>query len=124
MRLFFQNANVNLFKLCAQLYDSDSRNNPFSIGEQILFYGYLQHIIHKTEDFKRRIRIVRKNNSEDTVRRENLQGLLQDVEEIVSNGIINPETKFNTRQLNEEMKSKFILQIIQVSKRTSFSGRP
>jgi hypothetical protein len=24
VRLFFQNANVNLFKLCAQLYDSDS----------------------------------------------------------------------------------------------------
>ena len=111
VRLFFQNANVNLFKLCAQLYDSDSRNNPFSIGEQILFYGYLQHIIHKTEDFKRRIRIVRNlvNNSEDTVRRENLQGLLQDVEEIVFNGIINPETKFNTRQLNEENEKQIYL---------------
>jgi hypothetical protein len=110
-RLFFQNPSVNLLKKCADSYDPKQRNNPFSLGEQLLLYACIIHIINKTEDFNYRIRKIRNliSNSEDTVRKENLRSLLLSIEEIVLNNNIDADAEFSSTQMFEEgAKAEFL----------------
>ena len=110
-RLFFQNAKISLLKNCADNYDVTQRSNPFSIGEQLLLYACIEHLINKTDYFNPRIRIVRNliSNSEDTVRKENMPFLLKTISEIIINNYIDEDSKFNKKQIEEELfKQSFI----------------
>lgn len=112
-RLFFANASVNLFKKCADCYDTQQRVNPFSIGEQLLLYACIIHLQRNTPDFNSRIRKLRNliNNSEDTVRKENMYYLLISVFEVICSNKLDVETKFNKTQAKEEEdKASFIKQ--------------
>lgn len=104
IRLFFQNPMADLFRKCADCYDSSPRNNPFSIGEQLLLYACLEHLISGTPEFAERARILRNliANSEDTVRHENLPSLLETVSILVKTGTVNEQTRFNKTQVAEE----------------------
>jgi hypothetical protein len=116
-RLFFQNASADLFRKCADNYDSKQRINPFSIGEQLLLYACIVHLKSKSSNFNERIRKLRNliTNSEDTVRRENLSNLLRTVIEIITNDVLDTESKFNNTQAKEEEeKSIFIQQHISL----------
>ncbi len=112
-RIFFINSDVNLFKKSSVAYDAKQRNNPFSIGEQLLLYACIVHLQQETSDFDDRIRRVRNlvSNSEDTVRKENMNSLLNSVFEIVVSGSLSTDSKFNKTQQNEEIqKEEFIKQ--------------
>lgn len=117
-RLFFLNPSVELFKKCADTYDLSQRNNPFSIGEQLLLYGCILHLLEKTENFHARIRKLRNliSNSEDTVRKENMPSLLKSVKEIIVSGAIDIDSKFNKAQVNEENEKEKYLMLNHESK--------
>lgn len=110
-RLFFANASINLFKKCADYYDPKQRINPFSIGEQLLLFGCIIHLQKNTADITSRIRKLRNliNNSEDTVRKENMPYLLNSVFDIIDSGTLDSDSKFNKTQIKEEEeKASFI----------------
>lgn len=111
IRLFFQKPNTDLFRKCADSYDSSLRINPFSIGEQLMMYACLIHLLNETDHFNDRLRIIRNliSNSEDTVRKENMGSLLKTVLNIVTTNTLDEEYKFNKRQVQEEYsKQSFI----------------
>ena len=110
-RIFFINPAIDLFKKCADSYDTSLRNNPFSIGEQLLFYAVIVHLKNRTEDFNRRLRTVRNliTNSEDTVRKENMESLVTSVYNIITRDYLEEENKFNRNQQNEEVEKKEFL---------------
>lgn len=111
-RLFFQNASTDLFKKCADHYDTSPRQNPFSIGEQLLLYACMLHLTHDTSSFSRRIRTLRNliTNSEDTVRKENMPSLLETVSELIINNKIDNDSKFNKTQIKEEEEKQLFIE--------------
>lgn len=113
VRIFFARPNVDLFKKCAESYDPEQRNNPFSIGEQLLLYACMLNQQTSSLDFQLRLRKLRNliSNSEDTVRKEYLPSLLKSVKTLISDGAVESESKFNTTQVQEEnQKEQFLLQ--------------
>lgn len=111
IRLFFQKPSKDLFSKCANSYDSSSRINPFSIGEQLMLYACLIHLTNDTDYFNDRLRAIRNliSNSEDTVRKENMASLLKTVSEITLKDEIDEDYKFNRKQVQEEsLKQSFI----------------
>ena len=111
-RLFFQNPTTDLFKKCANNYDTTPRTNPFSIGEQLLLYACIIHLVNKTADFNSRLRKLRNliANSEDTVRKENMKSLLATVSEIILNNKIDSDSKFSKAQAKEEESKQLFIQ--------------
>lgn len=112
VKIFFNSPNVDLFKKCATAYDPDQRNNPFSIGEQLLLYACIIHQLNNSPDFQLRVRKLRNiiTNSVDTVRKENLPTLLRAVKELILHGNLDIESKFSTTQIQEELeKDAFLL---------------
>lgn len=113
VRIFFARPNVDLFKKCAEAYDPVQRNNPFSIGEQLLLYACMIHLEANSLDFQLRLRKLRNliSNSEDTVRKEFMPSLLKSVKTLVLYDNVESESKFNTAQVQEEnQKEQFLLQ--------------
>jgi hypothetical protein len=108
IRLFFQNPKADLFRKCADCYDAKQRNNPFSIGEQLMLYACLEHLIHDTTDFAERARVLRNliANSDDTVRHENMPALLKTVSTLVRTGEVDKDSRFNKSQEAEEARKK------------------
>lgn len=111
VRLFFQNTAIDLFKKCVDCYDSNSRINPFSIGEQLLLYACTIHLLHQTVDFEIRIRKLRNliSNSEDAIRKENLASLIFTVSHIIQFNTIDGNSKFNKTQSSEEDEKEIFL---------------
>ena len=111
IRLFFDNPSTDLFKKCADCYDSTQRINKFSIGEQLLLYACIFHLLKKTDDFNFRLRKLRNliSNSEDTVRRENLYSLLCSVQTLITSGNLDKDSKFNKAQADEEIQKALFL---------------
>lgn len=110
-RLFFLNPKTDLVKKCADNYDPLLRTNPFSIGEQLLLYACLEHLRNNNNDIHFNVRKLRNliNNSDDTVRKENMPSLLNEVSSLINDGKVNNDSKFNRRQENEEnIKLNFI----------------
>ncbi|NLF43225.1 MAG: hypothetical protein GX587_11060 [Bacteroidales bacterium] len=113
VRIFFARPNVDLFRKCAEAYDPEQRNNPFSIGEQLLLHACMIHLQTNSLDFQLRLRKLRNliSNSEDTVRKEYLPSLLKSVKTLISDNAVESESKFNTTQVQEEnQKEQFLLQ--------------
>jgi hypothetical protein len=111
-RLFFMNANTELFKKCSSSYDPTQRTNPFSIGEQLMLYACIVHLQNNTADFHVRIRKLRNliSNSEDTVRKENMPSLLHSVFEIIVNDTVDNDSRFNKTQIKEEEEKALFIQ--------------
>lgn len=104
-RIFFQSPTIDLFEKCSKSYNSQLRNNPFSIGEQLLLFACIIHLINNTQGFNDRIRKVRNLilNSDDTVRKENLHFLLAAISDIIIDNKLDVDFKFSTRQIEEEI---------------------
>ncbi len=119
IRLFFQSPDANLLRKCAASYrDAPSRINPFSMGEQLLLYGCLIHLTDNQSGNDRRTFAIRMRqlrnliaNSEDRIRRENMGELLRSAGKLVSDGLSGEESKFDPRQVKEELdKQTYILE--------------
>lgn len=110
-RLFFINPQIDLFKKCSAIYDTSTRTNSFSIGEQLLLFACIIHLQKQSADFQRRVRILRNiiSNSEDTLRREYLPELLEAVEGWILQGDLGVNQRFNQIQVNEEVQKDDLL---------------
>lgn len=102
--------DTNLFAQCCNSYgDFSGKKRHFSLNNFLLLYAVNQYLVNKDniskEQFETRIRIVRNlvTNSQNEIRESNLKILLKNVEQIITNGFIDTETKsFNALQKKEE----------------------
>lgn len=100
--------NPNLFEACCRDLDNVQR---FGNPRKLLLYAVLLHRIDETEDFNRRLRIVRNlvEASEDRMRLDNMPRLLADVRSIIVGGKLEDVEAFNQAQLADEIeKQKFL----------------
>ena len=83
----------------------------FTLQQTLLLYAFLLHLIGGTEDFPRRLRMLRNliTASEDEVRRSNMPALMHDVEEIIVNGDPDAVTRFSSNQAEDERRKKRFL---------------
>lgn len=104
--VLFGSTSVNLFEQCCHQFDSQrGGNRAFTLQQSLLLYAVLLHLIETTEDFTRRVRILRNllaASAEDEIRRPNMPGLLQDVESLIINGDLDSVSKLSRNQVQDE----------------------
>lgn len=103
----FASSDANLFRLCCQSFGTPQR---FGNAEAFLLYAVLLHQIHETEDFSRRVRVVRNliAASQDEIRPENMSRLVREIEIVIRDGDLSELTTFNTSQIEDErLKQRF-----------------
>ena len=112
VRLFFNSPQTNIFQKCARVYRQDERRNPFSIGEQLLFYACMINLQEDLERFPENLRKVRNliASSEDQVRKEYLGILFNDVNDILHNKPLSGRSRFSKHQFEEESLKQSLIQ--------------
>ena len=116
VRLFFRSKGsltepLNLFESCCRAYGRTSgRTRDFSLGQTLILYAVVIHLVEGTEDFTSRVRILRNlvEASSDQLRPERMPELLDDVHRVIRLGDIDAVTTFNQVQVEDE-KSKVAL---------------
>lgn len=100
--------NINLFDACCRDLDSQRFGNP----RKLLLYAVLQHLINHTDEFPRRLRVVRNlvEASENEIRLDRMPRLLVDVERIVVDGDLTQVEAFNQAQLDDEIAKQAFLE--------------
>lgn len=112
VRLFFNSPQADLFRKCARVYRQDERRNPFSIGEQLLFYACMINLQEDLERFPENLRKIRNliASSEDQMRKEYLGILFKDVNDIIHNRPLSERSRFSKHQIEEEsLKQSFLV---------------
>lgn len=104
-RLFFPHKEHNLLVRCLLYFDKD---RGFSLPEQLLLHSYLFQNIHQTEDFARKLRIVRNlvANSEFELRRETLVESITELETFLLSFDFDALKRFKTDQIQEEKEKE------------------
>ncbi len=100
-----QGGEVDLFSACCQSYgDVRGRYRVFSWPQTMFLYAVLLHRIHETQDFARRLRVLRNlvEASSNELRLEKMPALLADVRRIVVDGTVAGVTAFNQAQVADE----------------------
>jgi hypothetical protein len=104
---------VDLLAACCRDYGSleGSKNRRFSLPRELLLFAVLTHVMGRTADFPRRIRIVRNLifASQDEIRLENMRELLDDTFNLVHRGQVDAVKRYNTRQVKEEQSKAAFL---------------
>lgn len=114
---------VNLFKECCKRYGLRQGKRPmFPLGQFILLYAFILYLEERYREndlsqqdnlddiFCRRLRVLNNlvKNSSDTLRSENMQGLLEQTEKIILYGSIEQveegKARYQTEQVKEEIK--------------------
>jgi hypothetical protein len=106
--------DLNLFLQCCNDYGKTTdRRRLFALNSTLMLFSVLQYLINQDkiskEQFTDRIRIIRNlvMKSSDEIRAERMPSLLNDVESIMTEGVIN----LNTMGLNELQKEEEIEKI-------------
>lgn len=118
VRFFYRDAQVNLFKKCAENYGYGEKKNNFSVGEQLMLYAFIYMYLSDKFDVSK-FRFIRNifSSSEDQLRNEYLASFLySDIEKIIddfdtifSSNEFTADSKLSKRQLLEEkIKTEFI----------------
>jgi hypothetical protein len=97
-------SNTNLFKACCGTRNVGSRRS-------LLMYAILLHRIHASEDFPRRLRILRNliEASTNEIRPNAMPKLVADVQRVILDGDIEAVEAFNTwQQADEVLKRDFL----------------
>lgn len=105
--------NTNLFEECCRDFNIQrGGNRAFTLQQSLLLYAILLNLIHLTEDFPRRLRILRNliAASEDEVRRDNMPALVKDVEAIIVNGDLHAVGKLSRNQAEDEHRKQRFLE--------------
>lgn len=120
VRLFFrgdadQPGAVDLFDACCRSYGENqgrSRARVFSLGQTVLLYAVLRHLIESNSDFPVRVRTLRNlvEASADQLRATDMPKLLADVDHLVRHGDVRSgTTTFNrAAAADEERKAAFL----------------
>ena len=103
----FPTSGMNLFEQCLR----GAGYRTFTLQQTLLLYAVLLNLIEGTDDFPRRLRVLRNliAASEDEVRRLSMPGLVRDVEEIIVNGDLEAVTRFSTNQVEDERRKQEFL---------------
>lgn len=107
-RLFFNNAQDNLFRKCSETYI----NGSFVIREQLLLYAFIQIKLNNKivpDDFYRVTRNLLENASDNLIRNENLNILYSAIDDLIDGKRSFEELPFTKRQLAEEASKNNIL---------------
>jgi hypothetical protein len=102
--VLFGATSINLFEEC--LHD-----RAFTLQQSLLLYAFLLHLTEGTEDFPRRLRMLRNliAASEDEVRRQSMPALVSDVEAIIVAGDLDAVTRFSSNQVEDERRKMSFL---------------
>jgi hypothetical protein len=108
----FGATSTHLFEQCCHQFDSQGAGNrAFTLQQSLLLYAVLLHLIGGTEEFGRRLRVLRNliAASEDEVRRPNMPALLKDVETVITDGDLDAVSRFSSNQVEDErIKQQFL----------------
>ena len=118
VRLFFrpdspQQPAMNLFEACCSSYGATrGRARVFSrLGQALVLYAVVLHLIEDTEEFPRRIRIVRNliEASSDELRPALMPKILKDVRCVIRDGDVGTVATLNQAQVaDEKVKASFL----------------
>lgn len=115
--------DINLFADCCRSYGSiRGRNRVFGLPQTLLLYALLLHRIHETDEFPRRLRIVRNlvEASGNELRLEKMPALLEDVQRIVVDGTLEGIPAFNQAQTSDERLKAALIAMHPELKRALF----
>ena len=100
----FGTVGTDLFGQCLQ-------NRNFFLPQRLYLYAFLIHLIEGTEEFPRRLRVLRNliAASENEVRRDNMPGLLNDVGAIIRDGDLDVVSRFSGNQVDDERRKERFL---------------
>lgn len=117
VRLFFRTDSssqepLNLFAACCRSYgETRGRTRAFSLGQSLVLYAVLLHLIDDPPDFSRRVRILRNlvEASTDELRPERMPRILDDVDSLIRKGAVDQVASLNQAQANDEkLKAAFV----------------
>jgi len=117
VRLFFrsestQQSPLNLVDACCRLFgESRGRARVFSLGQSITLCAVLLHLSEDTEDFQRRVRVLRNivEASTDELRPDRMDKILDDVHAIIRDGSFDKLTALNKAQGDDELRKEVFL---------------
>lgn len=103
VRLFFrsdstQQSVVNLFEACCRSYgDMRGTTRVFSLGQSLMLYAIVLHLVEKTQDFPRRVRILRNlvEASSDQLRPQDMPKILEDLHHVIRHGAVDAVATLN-----------------------------
>ncbi|HHU11589.1 MAG TPA: DUF262 domain-containing protein [Intrasporangiaceae bacterium] len=108
----FGASSTNLFALSLNHFDSQlERRRDFSIEIGMVLYAVLLNRIHGTEDFPRRLRILRNllAASSNEIRRDRMAMLLRVVDSLILDGAVREKRAVSSNQLEDErLKHAFL----------------
>lgn len=102
-KLFFGNAQSNLFHKCVENYSAGGLG--FAIGEQLLLYAFIQINLNGynvPDNFYRLLRNLLENATDKQIRNENLGNLYQSINALIAGERNHDKLSFTSRQLHEE----------------------
>ena len=117
LRLFFRSDGdspdaANLFEACCQLYGKTrGRTRVFSLGQSLMLYAVILHLVEGTPEFPRRARILRNliEASADELRPVRMPKILADVHAVIRDGAVEEVVSLNQAQArDEELKADFL----------------
>lgn len=109
--LFFRGADVNLLESCCRSYGlkSGGGGRQFTFGQTLVLLAVLLHTIHATEDFPRRLRVLRNliEGSTAEMRAERMPRLIADTKCLILTGELpEPGSGFSWPQIDDERAKK------------------
>jgi len=117
VRLFFRKVggsdeSPDLFEGCCRSYgEAQGRARTFSLGQTLILYAVLLHLIEDTPEFPRRIRVLRNviEASTDELRLGRMPEILDDVHRIIRDGAVEGVGTLNQAQAADEtLKAEFL----------------
>jgi hypothetical protein len=103
VRLF--SGEVNLFESCCRQYGETSGNaRVFSLGQTLLLYAVLVHLAYRTDDFSRRVRVLRNliEASGNQLRLANMPKLIAEAENYIRTARLDVIRTFSQAQVDDE----------------------
>jgi len=118
VRLFFRNESnapeaLSLFEACCRSYGyTRGRARVFSLGQGLVLYAVVLHLVEDTPDFPRRVRVLRNliEASSDELRLDRMPKILDDVHSIIRDGALEMVVTLNQAQVEDEGLKAFFLE--------------
>jgi hypothetical protein len=116
-RLFFRSEAgtqepLNLFESCCRSYgETRGKTRVFSLGQSLVLYAVLVHLIEDTPDFDRRVRILRNliEASGDELRPDRMAKILDEVDHLIRDEAIDNVKTLNQAQVDDEKAKRAFL---------------
>ena len=108
----FESTTTNLLRACCHKYGLMSGNTrAFTLTEGILLYAVLLHRQYDTDDFPRRLRILRNltDTADDYMRIEYMPDIVAGAKRLIVDGSLDDLTRFSPARLEDEREKREFL---------------